>query len=440
MRCLTYEWGSRNHMTKGDRSSEPPDDKSLASVGAAMRKAAGKDRKNSWWYPLGKITDVVYYVDGGMEDWSYGAGWEASPNPVTQCSPTTYGGYAKEKSVYKKGSIATAVYLAEMDDAKTPIENTLGNQKEVWTIESNQGHIARNMRMCLKVIELAKPEVIVRPTQWQRELKDGETLAIDFRPAGCLTLSFASLILVPLPTPSGSREQSCANTDSLWTTGQERELLISSAIIIGKIGRPETCPEFSVWETNPVYTRISGTIAELRPGTSYCAMITSEFDQDWAQQSHPDPNVKPRTHAARSRLEDHYVAEASQGSMRIDEYRVKLFSAYPHPMAMASAQTQEVPASPTTPVATPGLTPAATSQQDHSTQVRSPNLRAAKLQEAERRVLLLTVVSFICLFLFCCGIGMCVGSLLLSNRGSSARDVKTARVSELASMVGSRGL
>ena len=27
-------------------------------------------------YKTGPITDIVYGVEGGMEDWAYGAGWE----------------------------------------------------------------------------------------------------------------------------------------------------------------------------------------------------------------------------------------------------------------------------------------------------------------------------------------------------------------------------
>lgn len=39
----------------------------------------------------------VYPVDGGMEDWSYAAGWEQSPEPISVCRPTTYGGYAEDR-------------------------------------------------------------------------------------------------------------------------------------------------------------------------------------------------------------------------------------------------------------------------------------------------------------------------------------------------------
>ena len=38
----------------------------------------------------------VYPVDGGMEDWSYAAGFEHSPRPITVCQPTTYGGYPED--------------------------------------------------------------------------------------------------------------------------------------------------------------------------------------------------------------------------------------------------------------------------------------------------------------------------------------------------------
>lgn len=38
---------------------------------------------------------IVYPVDGGMEDWAYAASWDnefTDPAPVTPCNPPTYGG------------------------------------------------------------------------------------------------------------------------------------------------------------------------------------------------------------------------------------------------------------------------------------------------------------------------------------------------------------
>ena len=68
-------------------------------MGRAIQAAAGKTLTRRWFYPLGPINDLVYPVDGGMEDWSYAAGWEASPKPITVCKPTTYGGYAEAPGV-----------------------------------------------------------------------------------------------------------------------------------------------------------------------------------------------------------------------------------------------------------------------------------------------------------------------------------------------------
>lgn len=48
------------------------------------------------FFPPG-IWHKVYPVDGGMEDWSYAAGWEQSPSPISVCKPTTYGGYAEDR-------------------------------------------------------------------------------------------------------------------------------------------------------------------------------------------------------------------------------------------------------------------------------------------------------------------------------------------------------
>mmetsp|Transcript_7629 Transcript_7629/g.17093 ORF Transcript_7629/g.17093 Transcript_7629/m.17093 type:complete len:413 (+) Transcript_7629:185-1423(+) len=161
MRALTYEWGSRNHM-RGRSSSESPDDWAFSHVGKYMQDASGLSSAGKKFYPLGRITDQVYPVDGGLEDWSYGAGWEAAPNPIPACRPTTYGGYDSARTQYRRGSLSALVYLAEMDDVKTPREDSLGRTSEMWKMSAKDGHVARNMRMCLQLIELTKPEVIFR--------------------------------------------------------------------------------------------------------------------------------------------------------------------------------------------------------------------------------------------------------------------------------------
>eukprot|EP00971_Amphidinium_carterae_P114445 2267766-Amphidinium_carterae.1 len=49
MRALTYEWGSRNHMTRGvhAKSTESPDDHAFFLVGHTMQEDAGHERRGT---------------------------------------------------------------------------------------------------------------------------------------------------------------------------------------------------------------------------------------------------------------------------------------------------------------------------------------------------------------------------------------------------------
>ena len=40
-------------------------------------------------------------------------------------------------------------------------------------------------------------------------------------------------------------------------------------------------------------------------------LVAAEFDAQWARQRQPDPKAKPRSHAARARLEDVYHVQAA---------------------------------------------------------------------------------------------------------------------------------
>jgi hypothetical protein len=76
------------------------------------------------------MNDMVYPVRGGFEDWAYSASWEGSPVITNYCSPSTYGGYDREKTNYSKNykdAIKAVSFLLEMSNDKTPYEENLGN-------------------------------------------------------------------------------------------------------------------------------------------------------------------------------------------------------------------------------------------------------------------------------------------------------------------------
>eukprot|EP00434_Breviolum_minutum_P037293 symbB.v1.2.033064.t1/scaffold4054.1/size45513/2 len=313
MRALTYEWGSRNHM-RNRRSTESPDDAAFRQVGEAIQSAAGKTLSQRWFYPLGPINDLVYPVDGGMEDWSYAAGWETSPEPIGVCKPKTYGGYAQDRTKYSRDSINTLVYLAEMDDFKTAPDNSLGHRREIWSKGATHGHVARNMRMCLKLIELTRPEVVASASLPQNAGL-GSVVRVQIYGFGCHKM-VARLLAV-----SSSLVPGCSIRDDGANFPQEQfeQILQSTTLASAEI----RCRGLSLWNGHSASTVLQG---ELAKAGEVCLLVAAEFDAHWGKQSRPDPRVKPRSHAARIRLESRYYAEANDGPMKIQSTRTKLFA------------------------------------------------------------------------------------------------------------------
>jgi len=335
MRALTYEWGSPNHR-KGGWSTESPDDIAFSQVGQQIQVAAGRDHQGNHFYPLGRINDMVYPVFGGMEDWSYAAGWET--DPITPCKPDTYGGYDEARTKYAEGSVGTLVYLAEMDDMKTPPQDTLGRTAQVFGTDPAHGHVPRNMRMCLKLIELARPELVAQPPAWGPTVPRGSELRVDLRTLGCIRLSTARLLLVPRAAVSDCGGLSAPQGS--WGPGARRRML-AEALEVAALHEPAACQGLSMLHGSgrgngsegPVSLR--GAVPEAAAG-DYCAAVAAEFDQDWASQQEPDPHTGPRAFASRLRLEERYEARASDGPMRLDEYRVKLFPVRAEPLRVGA--------------------------------------------------------------------------------------------------------
>jgi hypothetical protein len=284
MRALTYEWGSPNHR-QGGLSTESPDDLAFSQVGQQIQVAAGKDKRGEDFYPLGRINDMVYPVLGGMEDWSYAAGWET--DPITPCKPETYGGYNESRTKYAQGSVGTLVYLAEMDNYKTPPQNTLGRSAQVFGTDPTHGHVPRNMRMCLKLIELARPELVTQRPGWGPAVSQGSELRVDLRTLGCIQLSKARLLLVPRASVKDCGGLS--SPQSSWGA-EARTQMLEEALEVAALHKPTACQGLSIFDSsNPRggghgngtggLVSLRGTVPTHASG-EFCAVVAAEFDQD----------------------------------------------------------------------------------------------------------------------------------------------------------------
>lgn len=80
---------------------------------------------------MGDISSTIYPVNGGLEDWAYGAGWDYGDSDATlsKCTPQTYSlpsSIKLSKDAYKQ--VRAAIYIVETDGSKRPPENFLGTR------------------------------------------------------------------------------------------------------------------------------------------------------------------------------------------------------------------------------------------------------------------------------------------------------------------------
>jgi hypothetical protein len=155
MQAVAYEWGSGNHR---GHSSESPDDAAQAAIAGVMREAAGAFRGEK--YPVGRLNNLVYYVNGGMEDWAYAGSWDSSV--VHACTPYSYGGYPAERTRYGDATLRAFNVLVEASDDKMPAIGSLGHGPTDSLLSvsgSGDGHIPRNLRLALSSFDLVSPYV-----------------------------------------------------------------------------------------------------------------------------------------------------------------------------------------------------------------------------------------------------------------------------------------
>lgn len=163
MEAIAYSWGDFAHRG-GQAANRSPDHRALSSLGrvAALYSSSGKMRREGHKYSSAPINDIVYPVNGGMEDWAYAASWDRT-SVGSGCQPRTLGGYPLSRTQnYSDASARAAVLLIETSDDKAPGVETLGGPAGLLSPGANDdGHVPRNVRLLLSSIDLARPHVEV---------------------------------------------------------------------------------------------------------------------------------------------------------------------------------------------------------------------------------------------------------------------------------------
>lgn len=201
---ITYPWGSYNHLY-----SIAPDNSALSDTAALMQSVSGKTG-SSWTYPIGTMNDVVYPVNGGLEDWAYALGFESSP----YCSNTSFSS-SLIGPICNMTLPSSSIYLVETSHDKEPAESELGSSEQVWTDSEYIPIIPRLVRMSMKVIDLVYPSLQLVPMLFGNpDSPDMYVIA-----TGCIEISTLHVgFIFQEPDQSGNfvlTQKKCSTTDSL---------------------------------------------------------------------------------------------------------------------------------------------------------------------------------------------------------------------------------
>jgi hypothetical protein len=172
------------------------------------------------------MTNLVYAVEGGMEDWAYAAGWENELNPyqkpIKTCSPNTFTSYAVEKTTYKNYPIRSIMYLVETYYEKSPNQADFGESETVLDNDNFMGHIPRNIRLSLAAIDMLSPYVLFNI----------DSRNVRFKLMGCKSVETFEIIVFEyynsitdsISNPMISMNKTMENFSCYWNDYQEYNL------------------------------------------------------------------------------------------------------------------------------------------------------------------------------------------------------------------------
>ncbi|KAK1935036.1 Carboxypeptidase D [Phytophthora citrophthora] len=293
--CITYEWGGKNHVKESGESEKSPDDRSQQQLARIMSRFGGKFEESDDYYPDGTMNDVVYAVNGGMEDWGYAASWEnefTTPKPIKQCNPTSFGGYPASKTKYNNATHRAFNVLIETSDNKQPNATSLGDSStlsdealsDYLSATDTIGHVPRNVRLSLLYIDLVQPYVLWKTNPHSATVQKSTTFKWEV--AGAITVDNTQL--------------------KIWTDNESDATLTRAQSGVTRwyhddLGLNATTNNKGLFSAN----------VDFKKAGTYYVQAVATVDQDWATQGTgddvPAPKVKPQTHIANARTNDKWL-------------------------------------------------------------------------------------------------------------------------------------
>jgi len=339
MEVVAYEWGAPSWL-----NYLSPDDEAQSAIGAAYSRYGGGWSKSKP-YKYGTMNDLVYYVRGGMEDWAYAGSW--TPAKVTPCTPTQFGGYPKEKTMYNNSTLRIFNMLVETSNNKEPKTN-LGNSMDVLSGDTEgNGHVSRNIRLSLLAVEMVEPYVTIvgvnklaltddivpmtkrepnscMDTKAVMVAKNTKYVDIEWTVGGAMAIDITELWYAKWNDVIDEVEcwTQPSSTDNLQKAGEATNGT-GFFSVQGSHPRPEESATGIRLTNGPIF-RAKIPLGDMKQGEKVMVIASAKVDQSWKKQP-PDvrPKKPPQSHIVNARTDPNYHHESNGKHI---QGRIKWFS------------------------------------------------------------------------------------------------------------------
>lgn len=282
-----------------------------------------------------------------MEDWAYAAGWEKKIDKTifADCHPATYK-KSKKASFASGDQIKTNLYLIEAAMNKDPEESSFGeksnndkcilelfgnpfegeiNSKECTECETMDGHVSRNVRVSLSMIDMAAPYIVPNKPE-----KKGKATKVSFAVGGSITVDKAFILYDDYAkvkeNPKFSKIFKTEDGKTSISKAYMKEKKDMNAVLedVKSLFAHKTedvsgkgfdnafkggSPKGSICSGRKKSELLSQNMDLNDTGKDIAYIIVANTDQDFGKQKSPDPKVKPQTHFANQRIDPTYFVE-----------------------------------------------------------------------------------------------------------------------------------
>lgn len=342
---ITYEWGAPSYK----HNLSPDDEAQKQLVGGYVKYGGDLKKLGVPVYESGTMNDVVYPVRGGMEDWAYAGSWDTKH--VKACTPDTWDGYPEEKTTYDDSTLRVFNTLVETSDFKTPPTIQLGTDEHLFDPESKgTGHIPRNIRLGLLMVDVVEPYVAIRNVQGARIVddiipmrrrarrscirskvvsipKDHGSIKVEWTVGGGFNIDESALIVAKwndLPVDFDGENQPLGDANATLVSvinGEDVDgISISKKTVQGRTKWHEDkafpFTSHKDFGGGPMYSA-SFNIDDYEEGDVLAIFSYAKLDQYWkTQPSDVSPDVPPQSHVVNARTNTDWLHERGNQTVR----------------------------------------------------------------------------------------------------------------------------